>query len=123
MRLHAVGAIGFLCVIGLCASEARSEEGTCTSGTMGMRSSCLAKEVEALKRELAALKRLPGPQGEKGEKGDQGEKGEKGDKGATGEKGDKGDKGDAGPEGKMGDKGDTGLKGDKGEKATGVIRE
>ena len=68
MRLHAVSAFVFLCVAGLFSSEARSQDAVCASGNPGMRSSCLAKEIEALKRELAELKRLPGPQGEKGRK-------------------------------------------------------
>ena len=82
MRRHAVGAFVFLCVAVLCFSEARSQDTACMSGSMGMRLSCLVKELAALKQELgaqtdlAALKRLPGPQGEKGDKGDQGEKGD-----------------------------------------------
>ena len=90
MRLHAVGAFVFLCVAALCSSEARSQDVACMSGSMGMRLSCLVKELATLKQELAALKRLPGPQGEKGDKGDQGEKGDKGEKGDTGAKGDTG---------------------------------
>ena len=70
MRLHAVSAFVFLCVAGLFSSEARSQDAVCASGNPGMRSSCLAKEIEALKRELAELKRLPGPQGEKGDRGE-----------------------------------------------------
>ena len=45
MRLQVVGAFVFLYVAALCSSEARSEDLTCMSGSMGMRLSCLVKEL------------------------------------------------------------------------------
>ena len=68
MRLHAVSAFVLLCVTGLCSPEARSQDGVCASGTPGMRSSCLAKELEALKRELAELKDSPARRAKRGRK-------------------------------------------------------
>src|SRR5271157_2219945 len=111
MRLHALGAFVFLCATALFSSETFSQDVACMDGTIRERLKCLAKE-------MAALKRVPGPQGERGDKGDKGDAGEKGDKGDAGAKGDKGDLGDKGDKGEKGDPGDKGEKGDPGTAAS-----
>jgi len=56
-----------------------------------------AKEIEALKMQIAGLEL------EKGEKGDKGDKGDRGEKGARGDRGERGEKGDCGERGEKGD--------------------
>jgi hypothetical protein len=106
MRLPLVGIFLLLFCLVVSSGDGIAQEAPCSKGTMRERLKCLSDE-------LASLKRVPGPQGEKGDKGDPGEKGEKGEKGDKGDKGDMGEKGD---KGEKGEKGDTGEKGDRGDK-------
>jgi hypothetical protein len=80
MRLHVLKSFLFLFCLVLSVGDGIAQE-LCTKGTMHDRLKCLSGEI-------ASLKRMPGPQGEKGDKGLQGDKGDKGD---TGEKGDRGE--------------------------------
>ena len=89
MRLPVVGIFLLLFYLVVSSGDGLAQEAPCSKGTMRDRLKCLSEE-------LASLKRVPGPQGEKGDKGDKGDKGEKGDTGEKGDRGDKGEKGDAG---------------------------
>ncbi len=101
MRLHVLKTFLFLSCLVLSVGDGMAQE-LCTKGTMHDRLKCLSDEI-------ASLKRMPGPQGEKGDKGLQGDKGDKGDTGAKGDKGDTGEKGDRGEKGDKGETGDAGA--------------
>lgn len=101
-RLRALrGGVADL-VRGVAAEAARITDLRGSVAAIGARLRAQRHVASALRRDLDALAREPGPQGADGRDGAKGERGPKGDRG---ERGPKGNRGDAGPKGDRGDVG------------------